>query len=93
MFLTAFNSLTGVLAFIGIMFFIIILFGFAGQCIEKNSINKISDPEKRKYARDYYEEHNCSPYKTSETFGQAQLIGLITLIVAIGVIVVFFAVL
>ena len=92
MVLTASISLTGVLVFIGVMFLILILFGFAGNCIEKNSINKISDPEKRKYSRNYYEEHGYAPYKDSEMVGQAQLLGLITLILTIGIIVVFFIV-
>ena len=40
MFLAAFNSLSGVLVFIGILIFILILYGFAGECIEKTQSTK-----------------------------------------------------
>ena len=93
MFLTAFNSLSGVLVFIGILIFILILFGFAGECIEKNSINKISNPQKREYVRNYYKEHGDTPSHPYDEGGQVLIVGIIALILIIGVSVVFFVVL
>lgn len=91
MFLTAFNSLTGVLVFIGILFFILILYGFAGECIEKNSINKISNPQKRQYVRNYYKEHGDTPSHRDEG-PQVLFITIIFTILIIGVSIVFFVV-
>lgn len=93
MFLTAFNSLTGVLVFIGILFFILILYGFAGEYIGKSQINKISDPGKREYVRNYYKKYGDTPSHPYDEGGQVLLLTIIALILVIGVSVVFFTVL
>ncbi len=86
MFLTALNVEVAFWV-LGACVFIFVIMCIACQCVDKNSINKISDPEKRKYARNYYEEHGHSPYKTSESVGMAQLIGLISLLAILGVLI------
>lgn len=93
MVLTASISLTGVLVFIGILFFILILYGFAGECIEKNSINKISNPQKREYVRNYYKKYGDTPSHPYDEGPQVLFITIIFTILIIGVSIVFFVVL
>lgn len=91
MFLTAFNSLTGVLVFIGILFFLLILYGFAGELIEKNSINRIPNPQKREYVRNHYKKYGELPSHRDEG-PQVLFITIIFTILIIGVSIVFFVV-